>query len=228
MGEWMYISTYSWPRHQSEVNGQLHAPGALPPGESSPPYPFNRRLGVPQDRSGRCGEEKNLAPTETRTLTPRPSSPVASRYNDCAIPAPIILRVYIIFFSGISPRSYHKSQAVSLWLLTTDSRVQLQCSVGSAEVRMTPGQITSKHFGFIRANCDCSRALHSSVDIGWSISSSRGYSTERRTLTPFMQPKDSRALNSVTRCGLLTTGPHVQSRVTRVRLALWKDFLQFS
>jgi hypothetical protein len=31
MGEWMYRSTFSWPRHQLEVSGQLHAPAALPP-----------------------------------------------------------------------------------------------------------------------------------------------------------------------------------------------------
>jgi hypothetical protein len=29
----MYRSTLSWPRHKLEVNGQLHAPTALPPGE---------------------------------------------------------------------------------------------------------------------------------------------------------------------------------------------------
>jgi len=26
-----YISMHSWPQHQREVNGQLHAPTALPP-----------------------------------------------------------------------------------------------------------------------------------------------------------------------------------------------------
>jgi hypothetical protein len=40
-----------------EVSGQLHAPAALPPGKS-PRYPFYRRLGGPQSRSGRYGEEK--------------------------------------------------------------------------------------------------------------------------------------------------------------------------
>jgi hypothetical protein len=38
-----------------EVSGQLHAPAALPPGKS-PRYPFYRRLGGPQSRSGRYGE----------------------------------------------------------------------------------------------------------------------------------------------------------------------------
>jgi hypothetical protein len=26
---WMYRSTYSWPRHELEVSGHLHAPAAL-------------------------------------------------------------------------------------------------------------------------------------------------------------------------------------------------------
>jgi hypothetical protein len=41
-----------------EVSGQLHALVALPP-RKSPWYPLDRRLGRPQSRSGRGGEEKN-------------------------------------------------------------------------------------------------------------------------------------------------------------------------
>jgi hypothetical protein len=44
-----------------EVSGQLHAPAALPHGKS-PWYPLDRRLGGPQSRSGRGGEEKNSQP----------------------------------------------------------------------------------------------------------------------------------------------------------------------
>jgi hypothetical protein len=40
-----------------EVSGQLHAPATLPPGKS-PRYPFYRRFGGPQSRSGRYGEVK--------------------------------------------------------------------------------------------------------------------------------------------------------------------------
>jgi hypothetical protein len=46
-----------WPRHQMEVNGQLHAPAALPP--KSPWYPLDRKLGGLQSRSGLGGEEKH-------------------------------------------------------------------------------------------------------------------------------------------------------------------------
>jgi hypothetical protein len=41
-----------------EVSGQLHAPAALLP-RKSPWYPLDMRLGGPQSRSGRGGEEKN-------------------------------------------------------------------------------------------------------------------------------------------------------------------------
>jgi hypothetical protein len=46
-----------------------------PGGGESPRYPFYRRLGGPQRRSGRCGEEKNLAPAV---------QPVARRYKGWA------------------------------------------------------------------------------------------------------------------------------------------------
>jgi hypothetical protein len=34
-------------------------PATLPPGRNSPRYPLNRRLGVPQTRSGHCRVEEN-------------------------------------------------------------------------------------------------------------------------------------------------------------------------
>jgi hypothetical protein len=45
-----------------EVSGKLHAPAALPP-EKESRYPLDRRLGGPQSRSGRGGEEKNSQPS---------------------------------------------------------------------------------------------------------------------------------------------------------------------
>jgi hypothetical protein len=49
---------------------QLHAPATLPPGKS-PRYPFYRRLGGPQSRSGRYGEVKLFFyPIGTRTPAP--------------------------------------------------------------------------------------------------------------------------------------------------------------
>jgi hypothetical protein len=45
-------------------------PRQLYPWGMSPWYPLDRRLGGLQNRSGRCGIEKNLASTGTRTPTP--------------------------------------------------------------------------------------------------------------------------------------------------------------
>jgi hypothetical protein len=63
------------------VGGQLHAPAALPPGKRLR-YPFYRRLGGPQGRSGRVRKISPPQGSEPRTV-----QPVASRYTDYAIPA---------------------------------------------------------------------------------------------------------------------------------------------
>jgi hypothetical protein len=44
-----------------EVSGQLHAPAALSQGKG-PCYSLDTRLGGPQSRSGRGGEEKDSQP----------------------------------------------------------------------------------------------------------------------------------------------------------------------
>jgi hypothetical protein len=51
------------------VAGECSAsrPGRFTPGERTPRYPLDRRLGGPQSRSGRHGEVKILAPTGTWT-----------------------------------------------------------------------------------------------------------------------------------------------------------------
>ena len=57
------------------VSGQQHAPAALyPPGKTR--YPFYRRLGGPQGRSGRS---ENLVSTGIRSRTVQP---VVSPYTD--------------------------------------------------------------------------------------------------------------------------------------------------
>jgi hypothetical protein len=64
-----------------EVSVQLHAPAALPAGNSHQ-YPLHRRLGGPQTRAGRCEEEKNLLAvpvTEPQFLC---RLPAARRYTD--------------------------------------------------------------------------------------------------------------------------------------------------
>jgi hypothetical protein len=49
---------------------------------------MDRRVGGPQSRSERCGEEKILDLTGIRTATPSVGQPVARRYIDYAMPAP--------------------------------------------------------------------------------------------------------------------------------------------
>jgi hypothetical protein len=60
-----------------EVSGKLHALAALPPGKE-PPVLIRYEAGWAQSRSGRCGEEKNLAPAGNRTPVVQP---VARRYT---------------------------------------------------------------------------------------------------------------------------------------------------
>jgi hypothetical protein len=67
-----------------EMSEQLHALAVLPSGKSLP-VPLARRLGGPQSRSGRCGEEKKFAPTLNLTLDVRPG----------AIPTPIDGRIIL-------------------------------------------------------------------------------------------------------------------------------------
>jgi hypothetical protein len=71
-GEWIYRFTLSWPRHYLWVISFTPLP--LYPRGKSPRYPLDRRLGGPQSRSGRRGEEKILDPPGTRAPTPRSSS----------------------------------------------------------------------------------------------------------------------------------------------------------
>jgi len=62
------------------LDGQLHAPAALPLGETR--YPLCRRLGGTQDRSGRVRKVSPPQGFDNRTV-----QPVARRYTDCTFPA---------------------------------------------------------------------------------------------------------------------------------------------
>jgi hypothetical protein len=70
--------------HTLDRSATATGPRPLYPRGKSPQYPLDRRLGGPQSRSERRGEEKILDPTGVRTPTPRSSS----RYIDYATPAP--------------------------------------------------------------------------------------------------------------------------------------------
>jgi hypothetical protein len=70
-----------------EVSGQLHASAALPPGKD-PRYPLDRRLGGPQNRSERGGEEKNSQPPARI----EPDNP------DLPIRIPVLYRLILTIF----------------------------------------------------------------------------------------------------------------------------------
>jgi hypothetical protein len=64
---------------------QLHAPDALPQGR--PQCPLDRRLGVPQNRSGRVIEKKKmLSPHRESNPDHAIVQPVTSHFTDLATP----------------------------------------------------------------------------------------------------------------------------------------------
>ena len=73
------------------MEGQHHAPVALPPGKTR--YPLYRRLGGPQGRSGRV---RKISP-HTGIRSPD-FQPVASRYTDWAIPVSKVVTEYYFIF----------------------------------------------------------------------------------------------------------------------------------
>ena len=77
----MYSSTLPSSSALDGLGGQRHASAALPPGKTC--YPFYRRLGEPQ---GRSGQVLKISPQPG--FDPRTVQPVASRYTDWTIPAP--------------------------------------------------------------------------------------------------------------------------------------------
>jgi hypothetical protein len=95
-----------------EVSGQLHVPAALTPGKESC-YPLARRLGGPQSRSGRGGEEKNSKPPQESNPRTPIVQPVAQRYTDWAITALFHGTGYHL--KSCSSLSLSKNILLSLW-----------------------------------------------------------------------------------------------------------------
>jgi hypothetical protein len=84
-------------------------PWTLYPQGNFPRYPLDRRLGGPQYRSGKRGEEKIFDRTETRTPTPRSSSSYRLRYPGSQI------RIYFLV-SYVEKLSVRKLCAVTRWM----------------------------------------------------------------------------------------------------------------
>jgi hypothetical protein len=99
MGEWMYGSTFSWPRHYLQVSGQLHGPAVLPPRKDPPPQYPSDRLGGHQSPSGRQWRRENSWSYQNSNSDPSVVLPIACRYTDYAIPAiQISLKTEILIF----------------------------------------------------------------------------------------------------------------------------------
>jgi hypothetical protein len=82
MGEWMYRSTFSWPRHQLEVSGQLHAPATLSLGKKLQ-VPIRQDAGWAPDVDGVV--KRKSWPYRDSNSDPSFVKPVASPYTDYAI-----------------------------------------------------------------------------------------------------------------------------------------------
>jgi hypothetical protein len=81
-----------------ELSGQLYAPAVYSQGKS-PWYPLDRRLGGPQSRSGRRGEEKNSQPL------PALEPPIIQRYTT-ELWAPLLLVCLKYFILDIMCRCH--------------------------------------------------------------------------------------------------------------------------
>jgi hypothetical protein len=92
--KYMYGSTLSLTSALDGVDGQCHAPAALPPGKTR--HPPSRRLGGPQGRSGRLRKIWSL-----KRFDPRTVQLVTSSYTDWESLAPIIIIIIIIIIIKI-------------------------------------------------------------------------------------------------------------------------------
>jgi len=94
-----------------ELGDKRHAQDALVPGKTR--YTLYRRLGGPQDQSGRV---RKISPLQG--FDPRTVQPVASRYTDWAIrPLPKQVGVFMCYVRGIA--GYIDCRNVTVWVTHT-------------------------------------------------------------------------------------------------------------
>jgi hypothetical protein len=114
-----------------EVSGQLHAPTALTPGKCSR-YQLDRRLGGPQSRYTRCGEEKNVMLPGIK-VGPSSPWPVAHKV--------ITVLIYWAFNQGLEHKQRDGRRAVGNLYISSQLKITLikQCytALGTAQLRET-------------------------------------------------------------------------------------------
>jgi hypothetical protein len=126
------------------VSGQLHAPATSAP-ERSPRYPLTRRLGGPQSRSGRRGEDNILDSNSDPSVV----QPVASRYTDCDIPAPDL----VVGEDKIKVNLKETCYEVVEWIERVSNEVWWQTPV---DPTMTLYKLRKTCSGFSRRTLSCS------------------------------------------------------------------------
>jgi hypothetical protein len=82
MGEWVYRSTFSWPRHKLEVTGQLHASSAFLKGKE-PPVPIGWEVGWTPRASLDDLEKRKNSPPPRLELRPLGRARSQSLYRLC-------------------------------------------------------------------------------------------------------------------------------------------------
>ena len=117
------------------VGGQRHAPAALPPGKTR--YTLYR-LGGPQGRSGRVRKISSQPGFDPRTVYP-----IASRYPDWAIPAPLII---IIIITIIMPRlaTFRHVTGSSAWQAPSVRHTVTMAAMLWASLSLLPQHVTRR------------------------------------------------------------------------------------
>jgi hypothetical protein len=130
MGEWRYSSTFLDPGTRCK-RVVIFRPVPLYPRGKGPRYPLDRRLGGAQRRSGRCGEEENLALPAIELGRPgRSPSLYRLSYPDS------LYMIYIL--SPVSGDYYKTGYWIGNWIYwITHSYTQLQCIRSYSSLQFT-------------------------------------------------------------------------------------------
>jgi hypothetical protein len=134
MGEWMYRSTFCWPRHLFEMSGQLHDPGSFNPGKKA--------TGTHSIGSW-VGPRSGVSDVEWRTILPLPRLELRPARSQSlyrlSYPGYTIQRINnIISFNNISGYKFISIHQSASYL----SRINYPC--GTRQFIGTGGSIPSQ------------------------------------------------------------------------------------